>query len=110
MEFRGGGARSGVWSWPPSPSSSFATALELDTNPVSASQQGNRRDIFQQRNLGKKMKIKLLVWFGVRTVNKQKDVNGKEQTMKASSNMNTPAAGLRHSSSIFPLPSLEQSE
>lgn len=56
------------------------------------------------------MKIKLLVWFGVRTVNKQKDVNGKEQTMKASSNMNTPAAGLRHSSSIFPLPSLEQSE
>lgn len=56
------------------------------------------------------MKIKLLVWFGVRTVNKQKDVNGKEQTMKASSNMNTPAAGLRHSSSIFLLPSLEQSE
>lgn len=41
---------------------------------------------------------------------KQKDGNGKEQTMKASSNMNTPAAGLRHSSSIFPLPSLEQSE
>lgn len=110
LEFRGGRARIGVWSWPPSPSSSFAAAPELYKNPISASQQGNRSDVFQQSNLGEKNKIKLLVWFDTRTMKNQKDGNGKEQTVKASSNTNTPAAGLRHGSNVFTLPSLEQSE
>lgn len=56
------------------------------------------------------MKIKLLFRFGVRTMKQQKDGNGEKQTVKASSNMNTPAAGLRHDSSTFTLPSSEQSE
>lgn len=56
------------------------------------------------------MQIMLLVWFVKRTMKNQKAGNGKKQMMKASSNMNTPDAGLRHGSSISMLPSLEQSE
>lgn len=66
-----------------------------------------REGSFSAEKSEEKMKIKLLVWFGERTMKNQKDGNGKKQTMKASSDMNTPAAGL---SSISTLLSLQQSE
>lgn len=97
-EFRGGGGTSGVWSWSPSPSSSF----ELYTNPVSSSQQGNKKGVFSAGKSGEKMKSKLSVWC------ENNEEPERWQREKASSNMNTPAAGLRHLSSIFTLPSLEQ--
>ena len=56
------------------------------------------------------MQIMLLVSFVKKTTKNQKAGNGKKQTMKASSNMNTPDTGLRYSGSISMLLSLEQSE
>lgn len=94
------------------PSSSFAAALELYTNPVSASQQGNRKDVFSAEKSGGEMKIKPLVWFGVRTMKKQKeekkaDSEGKQQHDHArcraetrQQHLHTPQLGAKRVNSI----------